>query len=137
MLKTFQQRWNQIGYVPLKEKERIYKKYQEAIDGQFKRLKLSDSEKKVMKYRSKIENIQSSKDNNKADSVLRNEREKLFHKIMQLENDITLWENNIGFFAKSKNADTMIAEVQRKIEQAREEVKLLEEKIKLIDQQYE
>ncbi|MDR1055187.1 MAG: DUF349 domain-containing protein [Prevotellaceae bacterium] len=136
LLKVFQQRWNQIGYVPLKEKEKIYKKYQEAIDKQFKLLKISDGDKKVMKYRNKIENIQSSQ-SNKTDRVLRNEREKFFNKIMQLENDITLWENNIGFFAKSKNADAMIADVQCKIEQAREEVKILEEKIKLIDQQYE
>ena len=137
LLKQFQQRWNQIGYVPLKEKEQIHKKYQEAIDKQFKLLKVSDSEKKVMKYRSKIENIQNNSQGNRADRMLRNEREKLFAKIIQLENDITLWENNIGFFAKSKNADAMIADVQHKIEQAHKEVKVLEEKIKLIDQQYE
>lgn len=136
-LKAFQQRWNQIGYVPLKEKERVQKQYQEAIDKQFKLLKVSDSEKKVMRYRSKIENIQSSQEGGKANRVLRNEREKLFSKIMQLESDITLWENNIGFFAKSKNADAMIADVRRKIEQARNEIIVLQEKIKLIDQQYE
>lgn len=136
LLKTFQQRWSQIGYVPLKEKEKIHKKYQEAIDKQFKLLKVSDGERKVMKYKSKIENIQNLQEN-KADRVLRNEREKLFNKIMQLESDITLWENNIGFFAKSKNADAMIADVKRKIEQAREEINVLTEKIKLIDQQYQ
>ena len=50
-----------------------------------------------------------------------------------MENGITLWENNIGFFAKSKNAESMIAEVQRKIQQGKEEMKLLEEKIHFID----
>jgi hypothetical protein len=50
-----------------------------------------------------------------------------------LENDIVVWENNIGFFAKSKNAESMIAEVQRKIQQGKDEIKLLEDKINLID----
>jgi hypothetical protein len=44
-----------------------------------------------------------------------------------------VWENNIGFFAKSKNAESMIADVQRKIQQGKDEIKLLEEKVRLID----
>ncbi|MBE0668464.1 MAG: DUF349 domain-containing protein, partial [Bacteroidales bacterium] len=64
---------------------------------------------------------------------VRNEREKFFSKIKQLESDIVLWENNIGFFAKSKNADTMIKEVEEKIADAKKNIKLLEEKVKLID----
>jgi hypothetical protein len=64
---------------------------------------------------------------------VRNEREKFFSRIKQLESDIVLWENNIGFFAKSANADTMIREVREKIEEARRNIKILEEKVKLID----
>jgi hypothetical protein len=52
----------------------------------------------------------------------------------QLENDIVLWENNIGFFAKSSNAENMIREVQGKIEVAKKMIKTLEEKVKMIDQ---
>ncbi len=51
-----------------------------------------------------------------------------------LKSDIVLWENNIGFFAKSKNADTMIREVEEKIESAKKMIKMLEEKVKMIDQ---
>jgi hypothetical protein len=51
-----------------------------------------------------------------------------------MENDIVLWENNIGFFAKSANADTMIREVEDKIENAKKMIKTLEEKVKMIDQ---
>ncbi|MBI5010088.1 MAG: hypothetical protein HZB98_10675, partial [Bacteroidia bacterium] len=65
---------------------------------------------------------------------VRNERDKFFTKIKQLESDIVLWENNIGCFAKSKNADTMIREVEDKIENAKKLIKTLEEKVRMIDQ---
>jgi SMC interacting uncharacterized protein involved in chromosome segregation len=61
------------------------------------------------------------------------EREKFIAKLKQLENDIVLWENNIGFFAKSKNADNMIREVQNKIISAKRKIEVLSEKIKMID----
>jgi hypothetical protein len=61
------------------------------------------------------------------------ERDKYISKLKQLENDIVVLENNIGFFAKSKNAESMIAEVQRKIQAGKDEIKLLEEKVRMID----
>ena len=134
-LKDFQRRWNEIGFVPIKEKDRIQKEYRAAIDAKFKSLRMSDSERKINRYKSKIEGIQPS--NKGGNKTLRTEREKLFNQIRQLEADITLWENNIGFFAKSKNAEPLIADVRKKIERAKEEIVLLEEKIKLIDKQYE
>ena len=134
-LKEFQQRWNQIGFVPIKEKERVQKEYRKAIDSRFKSLRLSDTERKLTRFKSKIENTQS--DSKGGNRVLRSEREKLFSQIRQLESDITLWENNIGFFAKSKNADALIAEVRKKIERTKQEIILLEEKIKVIDKQFE
>ena len=62
------------------------------------------------------------------------EREKFYQKIKQLENDVVTWENNIGFFAKSANADAMIKEVEAKIENAKKMIKTLEEKVKMIDE---
>ena len=73
----------------------------------------------------------------KTDRAFRSERERLFGRISQLESDIALWENNIGFFAKSKKADGMIAEVRHKIQKAKENIKVLEEQVRLIDEQYE
>ena len=134
-LKEYQHRWNEIGFVPIKEKDRIQKEYRAAIDAKFKSLRMSDSERKINRYKSKIESIQPS--NKGGNKTLRSEREKLFNQIRQLEADITLWENNIGFFAKSKNAEPLIADVKKKIEKAKEEIIVLEEKIKLIDKQYE
>ena len=85
----------------------------------------------IIQYRNKLANI---RENPKAEHKIRQDREKFLNKIKQLEGDIVLWENNIGFFAKSKNADSMIKEVHDKIERAKNSIKLLEEKVRLIDQ---
>jgi len=64
----------------------------------------------------------------------RNKIEEIYNKIKSLESDVVLWENNKGFFAKSKNAESLIQEVDEKIDQAKENIVLLKEKIKMIDQ---
>ena len=133
-LQDFQRRWTNIGFVPFKEKERIQNNYRTIIDQQFKNLNITDSQKKIMRFKSHINDIKSAGD--KANRVIRSEREKLIYKLRQLESDIALWENNIGFFAKSKNAEAMIAEVNNKIAKAKEELHIIEEKIKLIEKQY-
>lgn len=69
------------------------------------------------------------------DRRLRSERERLYNKVRQLEQEIGLLENNIGFFAKSKNAEALVADVRAKIERAREEMASTIEKVKLIDKQ--
>ena len=69
------------------------------------------------------------------DRRLRSERERLYNKVRQLEQEIALLENNIGFFAKSKNAEALIADVRAKIDRAREEMAATIEKVRLIDSQ--
>jgi hypothetical protein len=71
----------------------------------------------------------------KGGNQLRNEREKLYNKVRQMEQDIALLENNIGFFSKSKNAEALIADVREKIERSKREMGEIIEKIKLIDQE--
>jgi hypothetical protein len=129
-LKDIQKRWTEIGYVPFNRKEEIARRYKEALNKKFDKLKLDDEDKNILRYRSKVD---SAKSNPRAASKVRSEREKFYSKIKQLESDIVLWENNIGFFAKSAKADTMIKEVEEKIAEARRNIKLLEEKVKLID----
>ncbi|MDP4209756.1 MAG: DUF349 domain-containing protein [Bacteroidota bacterium] len=129
-LKDFQRRWSEIGFVPLKFKEEVQKKYRETINRHFDNLKVDDARKNLMKFKNKIENMSGK---HKGDRKILNERDKYINKLRQIENDIVVWENNIGFFAKSKNAEAMIAEVQRKIQQGKEEIKLLEQKVRMID----
>ena len=130
-LKESQRRWTEIGFVPFEKKDEIANRYRNAINNQFDKLKIADEDKSILKYKTKLDSL---KTNQKASRKVRNERDKFFTKIKQLESDIVLWENNIGFFAKSANADTMIREVEEKIESARKLIKTLEEKVRMIDQ---
>src|SRR4030043_2145368 len=130
-LKELQKKWTEIGFVPFNMKDEITTRYRNALNKEFDMLKIGDDDKSILKYKTKLDNL---KTNPKASRKLRNERDKFVTKIKQLEGDIVLWENNIGFFAKSPNADTMIHEVEEKIEHAKKMIKTLEEKIKMIDQ---
>src|SRR5674476_124609 len=130
-LKELQRKWTDIGFVPFNLKDEVTNKYRLAINKEFDKLKIGDDDKSILKYKTKLDNLKA---NPKASRKVRNERDKFFTKIKQLESDIVLWENNIGFFAKSANADTMIKEVEEKIENAKKLIKTLEEKVKMIDQ---
>jgi hypothetical protein len=130
-LKELQRKWTDIGFVPFNMKDEITNKYRNALNKEFDKLKIGDEDKSILKYKTKLDNL---KTNPKASRKVRNERDKFFTKIKQLESDIVLWENNIGFFAKSTNADTMIKEVEEKIENAKRLIKTLEEKVRMIDQ---
>jgi hypothetical protein len=129
-LKEFQRRWAEIGFVPIKQKEEIQDKYRKAIDRIFDNLKVDDGKKRIMKFKSRIEQMPHSRKN---DVKIDRERDKFIIRLKKLESDIVLLENNIGFFAKSKNAEVLRNEVQTKIDSAKVEMKELEEKIKMID----
>ena len=130
-LKELQRQWSEIGFVPLKHKNEIQDRYRKAINAKFDQLKLDDNKKSLLKFRSRIENI-TGKPN--AQQRLHMERDKLFNKLKQMESDITLWENNIGFFANSENAESMINDVNRKIESAKIKIEQLKAKIKMLDE---
>lgn len=122
LLREFQNRWGQIGFVPVKEKEKINNAYKNAINKHFGHLNPGSSEKRGG-YRS----------NRGRSDEPRSGRDKFIQRFRQLESEIAVWENNMGFFAKSKNADKIIADTCRKIEAARKELGELEEKIKQIE----
>ena len=130
-LKDLQRKWTEIGFVPFNKKEEITNRYRNALNKEFDKLKIADEDKTILKYRTKLDSLRT---NPKASRKVQNERDKFFTKIKQLESDIVLWENNIGFFAKSTNAEAMIREVQNKIESAKKMIKTLEEKVRMIDQ---
>ncbi len=129
-LKDFQKQWSEIGFVPIKKKEEISQRYRKSIDKLFDRLEVDDEKKSVLRYKNKLEGLKSV---SRGKDKLEGEREKFVSRLKQLESDIILWENNIGFFAKSKNADSMIKEVSQKIDQAKENLRVLEKKIRMID----
>lgn len=133
-LKDFQERWSEVGFVPLKDKERIQAAFRHALESKFGEIRNPEHENKLNRFRKHIQEVQSS---GKGDRIIRAERDKLLQRFRQMEADIAVWENNIGFFAKSKNADTLLADIEKKIIMAKEELAQLEEKIKLIDGQNE
>ena len=119
-LKQFQARWNEIGFVPFKEKEKVQEAFKSAINEKF------------AEFREAGARIGA-----KAERTIRSERDKLVQKFMKKEQDIATWENNMGFFSKSKNADALLEELNKKIDIARQELAELEEKIKEFDKQFD
>ena len=129
-LNEMQKEWNEIGFVPFKKKDEIATRFREALNQQFDKLRMDEEEKAIFKYRTRLEGL---KENPRASRKVRSERDKFVTRIKQLESDITLWENNIGFFSKSASAEAMIKDVQDKIDDAKNTILLLEEKIRIID----
>ena len=130
VIREFQRRWGEIGFVPIKQKDAIQKKYKAAVDALFNTLRGSERDRSMGRFREKVSTFKAA-----GDRRLRSERERLYNKVRQLEQEIGLLENNIGFFAKSKNAEALVADVRAKIERAREEMTATIEKVKLIDKQ--
>ncbi len=129
-LQKFQRRWSEIGFVPLKEKENISQKYRNTVNKLFDKLELDDSKKEMLKYKNKLAELSAGTG---SDSKLETEREKYAIRVKKLESDIVVWENNIGFFTKSKNADPMIKDINNKIMRAKQNLKIFQDKIKMID----
>ncbi len=131
-LKSIQREWMEIGHVPIEHKDRLQGLYRTAINSLMDRLKLSSSEVSTMNYKTKIENIQHSPD---AGKFLSKERVQIEGRINMLSNDIKLWENNIGFLASSKKASILKDEFEKKIQESKQELALLEAKLKLLAKQ--
>ena len=128
MVKEFQRRWSQIGFVPIKHKDALQKEYKAIVDAMFTTLRSSERDRSMNKFKERVSNMKGS-------NQLRSERERLFNKVKQMEQDIALLENNIGFFSKSKNAEALIADVREKIARAKRDMAGLIEKIQLIDEE--
>ncbi len=130
VIRDFQRRWSEIGFVPIKQKDAIQKRYKAAVDALFEVLRGTDRDRSMNRFRDKVSTLKAS-----GDRRLRSERERLYNKVRQMEQEIALLENNIGFFTKSKNADALVANVRSKIDRIREEMAAAIEKVKLIDRE--
>ncbi len=130
VLKAYQNEWIEIGFVPKKEKDKIYAQYREALDKRFAELKISADDLRHTRFQSRIDNILNSPD---ASKMIDKEKNNLRNRLNQLREDIPLWENNLGFFANSKNAEIVTAEFRKKIEAAKAEAKDLEYKLAMMN----
>ena len=129
-MKAYQKEWLEIGFVPRADKDRIYTEYRNAINKRFAELKVSADDMRQSRYQSRIDDIMR---NPNADKLIDKEKNFLTTKLARLKDDIVLWENNLGFFSNSKNAEILTAEFRKKIEAAKKEVAELEYKIKMMN----
>jgi hypothetical protein len=122
--------WSSIGYVPFKEKDQIAKQYNELIDKLLKQLHIDASAKKLTNFRSNVNNMQES-----SPQSLYREREKLTRSAEIMKNELQTYENNLGFLsASSKKGNSLLTELNRKVEKLKAELSLTQEKIKVIDE---
>lgn len=129
-LMDLQKEWSGIGHVPLNKKDSIQKEFREAINAQFESMKLEASEREKANFRNKIESWSNSA---QSKSKIYSERNKIVTKMRELENEIALYENNMGFFSKSSNSEALIKDINRKIEKAKEHFNELYDKLKMLD----
>lgn len=129
-MKAYQKEWLEIGFVPRADKDRIYTEYRNAINKRFAELKVSAEDMRHNRYQSRLDDIMR---NPNADKLIDKEKNFLTTKLARLKDDIVLWENNLGFFSNSKNAEILTAEFRKKIESAKKEVADLEYKIKMMN----
>ena len=130
-LKDTQRQWMEIGHVPIKDKDRLQNDFRVAINKHFEKLKINSAEVATTNYKNKFESL---KEQPEATRIISRERTFLQNKMTELQEDIKIWENNIGFFANSKNTNLFKAEFEKKIEKAKEELKTIEAKIKILKQ---
>lgn len=128
-LRDFQQQFNAIGPVGIKEKQNTYTAFKTRMDELYKDLKLEGQEKERVFFQAKLEGLLASPDKQR---LLQAERQEIRKQIDFLQKDIFTLENNLGFFARSKGADQLRLEVEKKVAAAQEKIQGLKAKLKLI-----
>ena len=129
-IKEFQRRWTDIGHVPYKDKDQIQNEFRDTINAHFDSLKIDDSKRNLLKFKTKMSNISGT---TRGTNKMRYERDKYVSKLKQFESDLILLNNNVGFFANTKNAESLIEDVNKKIQDTQDKIKFLKEKISIID----
>lgn len=130
IIKGFQRRWTDIGRVPRKDMDNIYKAYRAALDAHMEKLDISRVDFRNADFKDHIAKLKGDDGNQ---SALNNERFRLQKQLDSLKDDILLWENNMSFFRHSKNANVLKSEFEKKIKKAKADMLVLQEKIRLIN----
>ena len=130
-LQKLTEQYNSIGHVPFKEKDNLYKEYHEVIDKIYKDLHISNAKRRLDDFKSNLKNVAE-----KGADALDNERGRLLRRYDQLRNEITTYENNLGFLnAASKKGNSLVEEMNRKVQKLKDDLELVKQKIKAIDAQ--
>ena len=122
--------WNAIGHVPIKEKDKLFKQYRTLVDKLYDRYNLNVSNKKLSNFKSSISQMQEG-----SQQTLAREREKLSRTLEAMRSELMTYENNIGFLtAASKKGNSLVNEINRKVEKLKADIELVKEKLKVLDE---
>jgi hypothetical protein len=126
-VKELMSEWNSVGHVPFKEKDKIYTSYRAAVDKIFEKHNINSSNKELNSFSSNINSLSD------AQAVYR-EREKLTRVYENIKNELQTYENNIGFLtSSSKKGNSLVSEMNRKVEKLKADLDLVSQKIKVIE----
>jgi hypothetical protein len=127
VIKDFQRQWSEVGYVSTNERNRLYAEFRKAIDAHFDKLQSDSIESNLNNFKMKLDSSDGKRN-------ISREKKEFLDQIQKLQNDLNVWENNLGFLASSKQADLLKAEFDKKIEKAKSEIQLLKAKVKLLEE---
>ena len=121
--------YNAIGHVPYKEKDKLYEEYHAIIDKIYKELNISVARRRLNNFKNKLKNVAEQGEN-----ALDNERARLVRQYEAIRSEVQTYENNLGFLnASSKKGNSLIDEMNRKVQKLKDDMNLVREKIKAID----
>ena len=128
-VRDLMKQWNGIGHVPIKEKDKIYKRYRNIVDQLFDRFNISASNRKLSSFKASIGAMPEG-----SNPQLLREREKLVRAYENLRSELQTYENNLGFLnASSKKGNSLLSELNRKVDKLKADIQLIKEKIKVLD----
>lgn len=127
VIKDFQRQWSEVGFVSTDERNRLYAEFRKAIDAHFDKLQSDSIESNLNNFKMKLDSSDGKRN-------VSREKKEFLDQIQKLQNDLNVWENNLGFLASSKQADLLKAEFDKKIEKAKAEIQLLKAKVKLLEE---
>ena len=122
------EQYGKIGHVPYKEKDKLYEAYHAALDKLYKELNVNVAKRRLDNFKSRIKNVADQ------GGTLDSERARLMRQYETVKQEVKTYENNLGFLnASSKKGNSLIDEMNRKMQKLKDELALLKEKIKAID----
>lgn len=128
-VKKLTEEYNAVGHVPYKEKDKLYKEYHEVLDKIFKELNVSTARRRLNNFKTNLKNVAK-----RGEDALDNERGRLMRRAEQMKQEIQTYENNLGFLnASSKKGNSLIDEMNRKVQKLKDDLELVKQKIKAID----
>jgi len=130
-VKELQQKWNDVGHVPFRDKDKLYKEYREICDKLYDALNATQAQRRLNNFRNNL-----AQKIEKEGANLESERNRMMRAYERMRDELKTYENNLGFLnAGSKKGNSLVDAMKKKVEKLRDELNLLAQKIKTVDEQ--